>query len=148
MASFTFYALRNNLLRFRQAKILHIEWFCVKRTNIKTAFIVVSSPKQWIRQKSKEWKIMCSCFKRPTRTFEKETILSILQPAFENRKWSYHFKLAFKQAFKGLFKWSACLPTTPTIRVQIPLTPADFYVKFVFENNSNKPKRGGAWHIF
>ena len=34
-------------------------------------------------------------------------------------------------------KWSACSPYTPTIRVRIPLKPAVFHVKFVFEKNEN-----------
>ena len=36
-------------------------------------------------------------------------------------------------------KWSACSPSTPTIRVRIPLTPTVFPVKFVFEKNKKRP---------
>ena len=43
-----------------------------------------------------------------------------------------------------MVKWSACLPSTPTIRVQILLTPAVFSVKFVVENNNNKQKEAGV----
>ena len=41
-------------------------------------------------------------------------------------------------------KWSACLPSTPTIRVRIPLKPTVFSVKFVFEKNENKQKEAGV----
>ena len=37
-------------------------------------------------------------------------------------------------------KWSACLPSTPTIRVRIPLKPSVFSVKFMFEKNEIKHK--------
>ena len=39
-------------------------------------------------------------------------------------------------------KWSVCLPFTPTIRVRSPLKSTIFSVKFVFERNENKQKRG------
>ena len=45
-------------------------------------------------------------------------------------------------------KWSACSPSTSTIRVQILLTPTVFSVKFVFEKKENKEKRGRGWPIF
>ena len=35
-----------------------------------------------------------------------------------------------------------CSPTTPTIRVRIPLMPGVFSVNFLFEKNKNKLKRG------
>ena len=41
-------------------------------------------------------------------------------------------------------KWSACLPSTLTIRVWIPLMPTVFSVKFVFEKNKNKKKEAGV----
>ena len=41
-------------------------------------------------------------------------------------------------------KWSACSPTTPTIRVRIPLKPEKFFVIFVFEKNKNKQKEAGV----
>ena len=37
--------------------------------------------------------------------------------------------------------WSACLPSTPTIRVHMTV----FSVKFVFEKNEQKTKRGRSW---
>ena len=37
-------------------------------------------------------------------------------------------------------KWSVCLPSTPTIRVQTPLAPAVISVIFVIEQNGNKQK--------
>ena len=45
-------------------------------------------------------------------------------------------------------KWSACLPSTLTIWVWIPLMPTVFSVKFVFEKNKSKQKRGWGWLIF
>ena len=44
-------------------------------------------------------------------------------------------------------KWSACLPSTLTIRVRIPLKPTIFPAKYVFEKNENKQKRGRGFHI-
>ena len=48
-------------------------------------------------------------------------------------------------------KWSACLPSTPTIRVWIPLTPSVFYVKFVTTfmkmNKRGKPIKNKDWSI-
>ena len=44
-------------------------------------------------------------------------------------------------------KWSACLPSTPTIRVQIPLKSTVFTVKFVFEMNENKQKEAGGGQL-
>ena len=40
-------------------------------------------------------------------------------------------------------KWSVSLPSTPTIRIQIPLKTTVFSVKFVFEKNENKQKEAG-----
>ena len=40
--------------------------------------------------------------------------------------------------------WSACSPSTPTIRIRIQLTPIVFLVKFVFEQNENKQKEAGV----
>ena len=37
-------------------------------------------------------------------------------------------------------KWSACVPSTPTIRFGIPLKPSVFSGEFVFETNENKQK--------
>ena len=42
-------------------------------------------------------------------------------------------------------KWSACLPSTPTIRVRGDAY--SFSVKFAFEKNENKQKRGRGWPI-
>ena len=42
--------------------------------------------------------------------------------------------------------WSACLPSTPTFRIQIPLKPTVFSVKFMFENE-NKQKEAGVGRI-
>ena len=45
-------------------------------------------------------------------------------------------------------KWSAYSPSTPTIRVQNPLTPSVVSVKFVFEKNENngrEPWSSGNW---
>ena len=44
-------------------------------------------------------------------------------------------------------EWSACLPSSPKIRVRILLMPIGFYVKIVFEKNENKQKRGWGWPI-
>ena len=41
-------------------------------------------------------------------------------------------------------KWSACSPSTPTIRVRISLKPTVFPVKFVFEKKENKQKDAGV----
>ena len=41
-------------------------------------------------------------------------------------------------------KWSACSPSTPTIRVLIPAEAYSFSVKFVFEKNENKQKEAGV----
>ena len=41
-------------------------------------------------------------------------------------------------------KWSACLPSTPMIRVRILLKPAVFSVKFVFEKKKNKQNEAGV----
>ena len=41
----------------------------------------------------------------------------------------------------GVVMWSAYFPSTPTIRVRIPLKPTVFSVKCVFETNENKQKR-------
>ena len=41
-------------------------------------------------------------------------------------------------------KWSVCLPSTPTIRVQTPLAPAVISVIFVIEQNGNKQKEAGV----
>ena len=40
----------------------------------------------------------------------------------------------------AVVKCSACSPSTPTIRVRVPLTPTVFSVKFVFEKNKSKQK--------
>ena len=45
-------------------------------------------------------------------------------------------------------KWSACSPSTQTIRVRILLTPSVFSVKFVFRKNENKQKRCRGRPIF
>ena len=37
-------------------------------------------------------------------------------------------------------KWSACLPSTLTIQVRIPLEPTVSLVNFVFEKNTNIQK--------
>ena len=37
-------------------------------------------------------------------------------------------------------KWSAFLPSIPTIRVRITLTPKVFSIKLVFEKSKNKQK--------
>ena len=44
-------------------------------------------------------------------------------------------------------KWSACLPSTPTIRVRIQLKSTVF-CNNVFEKNENKQKRGRGWPTF
>ena len=41
-------------------------------------------------------------------------------------------------------KWSACSPSTPTIRVRIPQKPSVFSVKCVLEKNKNKQKESGV----
>ena len=38
-------------------------------------------------------------------------------------------------------EWSACSPTTPTIRVQIPLTPKYYSLIFDFEKKEHEQKR-------
>ena len=45
-------------------------------------------------------------------------------------------------------KWSACSPSTLTIRVPIPLISAVFSVKIVFEKNKNKQKEAGVGPFF
>ena len=46
-------------------------------------------------------------------------------------------------------KWSTYSPPSiPTIRVQIPLKPTVFSVKFVLAKNEMKEKRGRDWPIF
>ena len=45
-------------------------------------------------------------------------------------------------------KRSVYSPSTLTIRVRILLTPTVFSVKFVFEKNEKKQKRGRGWPIF
>ena len=45
-------------------------------------------------------------------------------------------------------KWSACSPSTPTIRVQILLTSTVFSVKFVFEKTENKQKEAEVGPFF
>ena len=45
-------------------------------------------------------------------------------------------------------KWSACSPSTPTIRVWIPLKPTILSVKFVFEKNTNKQKEAAVDPFF
>ena len=42
----------------------------------------------------------------------------------------------------AVVKWSACLPSTPMIQVQILLKPTVFSVKFMFEKKEYKQKRG------
>ena len=46
------------------------------------------------------------------------------------------------QRAEVMVKWSACYPSFPTFGVLIPLMPVAFSVKFVFEKNENKQKRG------
>ena len=41
-------------------------------------------------------------------------------------------------------KWSACSPSTPTVRVRIPLKSTVFSVEFVLANNENKQKEAGV----
>ena len=45
-------------------------------------------------------------------------------------------------------KWSACLRSTPTIQVRIPLKPTVFSVKFLFEKKENKQKEAGFGPFF
>ena len=47
----------------------------------------------------------------------------------------------------GVVMWSAYFPSTPTIRVRIPLKPTVFSVKCVFETNENKQKRPVLAHF-
>ena len=51
-----------------------------------------------------------------------------------------HKDMQIKKWGSVVVKWSACSPSTPTIRVRIQLTPTVFSVKFVFEKNKNKQK--------
>ena len=51
------------------------------------------------------------------------------------------FKLGMSRAVV-VVKWLAYSPSTPTIRVRIPLTPTVFTVKFVCEKTENKTKIG------
>ena len=48
----------------------------------------------------------------------------------------------------GPWWWSACSPSTPTIRVQIPLKHTVFSVKFVLKKNEIKQKEAGLAHFF
>ena len=45
-------------------------------------------------------------------------------------------------------EWSACSPSTLTIRVRIRLKPTVFSVKFGFEKNENKQKEAGVRPFF
>ena len=45
-------------------------------------------------------------------------------------------------------KWSEWLPSTPTIRVQVPMNYTVFSGKFVFEKNENKQKEAGVRPLF
>ena len=44
-------------------------------------------------------------------------------------------------------KWLGCLPSTPSIRVRIPLKPKVLFCK-LFEKNENKQKEAGYGPIF
>ena len=44
-------------------------------------------------------------------------------------------------------KCTVCSPSTPTIRVRIPLMSTVFFVKFVFEKNENKQKEAGVGQL-
>ena len=46
-----------------------------------------------------------------------------------------------------MVKWSLCLPSTPMIRVQIPLK-CTISCNIAVENNKNKQKRSRGWPIF
>ena len=52
-----------------------------------------------------------------------------------------------KNISNGPWWWSACLASTPTIRVRIALTSTVFSVKFVLEKNENKQKKAGFAHF-
>ena len=45
-------------------------------------------------------------------------------------------------------KWLKCSPSTLTMRVQMPLVPAVFSIKFVFEQNENNQKEAGVGSFF
>ena len=68
------------------------------------------------------------------------------------RSFGYYVGLSIKCFVKIKFvfwavavvKWSACLPSTLTTWVQVPLTPAGFSVKFVFKKSDNKQKEVGV----
>ena len=45
-------------------------------------------------------------------------------------------------------KWSACLPSTPTIRVRIPLKPTVFSVILCLKRTKINKKRPGLAHFF
>ena len=45
-------------------------------------------------------------------------------------------------------KWSACLPSSPTIRVRIPLTFRFFFCRICPGKNESKQKRGQGWTTF
>ena len=52
------------------------------------------------------------------------------------------------RSFKAVVvvKWSACSPSTPTIRVQIPLKISVLSVKFIFEKTKNTQKEVQVGH--
>ena len=67
---------------------------------------------------------------------------------FDHHHGPYLNNSQFSYTHRGLVKWSACLPSTPTIWVRILLTPPIFSVKFVVETNENKEeKRPGLAHF-
>ena len=53
----------------------------------------------------------------------------------------------FTEGRGGGVKWSACLPSTPTIRVRILLKRTVFTVRFVFEKTKINKKRPGLAHL-
>ena len=57
-------------------------------------------------------------------------------------------KINWNWAEVVVVKWSACLPSTPMIRVWILLKTTVFSLKFLFEKNKNKQqKRSGLAHF-
>ena len=49
---------------------------------------------------------------------------------------------------QGPWWWSACSPSTPTIQVQIPLTPTVFFCKIFVWKERKLTKRGRGWPIW
>ena len=81
-----------------------------------------------------------------TTTFENETVKWKLQNDAERQ--TGIGRDSERKNMRGVVKWSSCLPSSPTIRIQIPQEPRYCSsVKFVFEKNENKRKEAEVWPL-